>query len=241
MIETIRRRESGRPAALIAVAALLLGLGWVVLPTPPAAQAAPVAFNPFAASGNFTIYGREDVTLENQELEGSVAAGDVLRRNGGGNYNVLHVTAGTGNYTIPAVDGDPTRVLADTYSASSGGILYISSGGTSEPSLLGDLKLVERDNPWQYAPRGDWLRLNPNSASPDQEPVIDAVHQVYPDDSEPPAGSAGDGSIYTVDTSADAVAELCRGQCRGDVGRGAAMPGRDLGPRLDDRQCARRR
>ncbi|MDN8548154.1 DUF5979 domain-containing protein [Microbacterium sp. NM3R9] len=66
--------------------------------------------------------------------------------------------------------------------------------------------MVERDGPWQAAARADWLRLNLDASQPDLTPLIDATHQRYPDDAEPPTGAVGGGSIYTADASADAVA-----------------------------------
>lgn len=201
------RRSAVSVRGLAVLLALVLGAGLVLASPPQPAEALPTSFNPFAMSGGFTVYGREDVTLGNHELEGSVAAGEVLRRDGSGQYAVVHVVAGTGVYTLPTVDGDPTRVLAGRYDTASSGILAITSAGTSEPDLQGALKLVERDGPFQAFARGGWVRLGTNPANPDQEPLIDATHQSYPDDAQPPVGSVGGGSIYTADTGATAVAD----------------------------------
>lgn len=206
--------RSTRPYVTRALAALtasaLLVAGVVVAPssiTPPAAAAFPDTFNPFAISGNFTVYAREDLTLGNDETEGSLAAGGVATKPGEDPYQIIHVAAGTSDYTIPLVDGDPTRLLAGSYSPASGGIMSITSAGTSEPSLLGDLKMVERDGPFEAFGRADWLRLNTNPSNVDQTPLIDATAQDYPADATPPLSPVGSGSIYTFDTSATAVAD----------------------------------
>lgn len=191
-------------------ATVLVGGGAVALDAShpaPARAAYPDSFNPFSMNGGFTVYAREDALLQNQETEGSIAAGGTATVQGSsGTYSIIHVAAGTGDYTLPTVDGDPTRFLVGEYSPASTGILAITSAGTAEPALLGALKMVERDGPWQAFGRADWLRLNTNPSNVDQTPLIDATHQRYPEHAAPPAGTTGGDSIYTVDTSADAVA-----------------------------------
>lgn len=192
-------------------AALLAATGTVVAGTiapQPAAAAYPESVNPFAIAGGFTVYAREDALLQNQETEGSIAVGGTATvAPSASQYTIIHVSAGTGAYDLPTVDGDPTRFLVGQYSTASTGILAITSAGTSEPSLFGYLKMVQRDGGWQAFTRADWLRLNQNPANPDQTPLIDATHQQYPDDATPPAGATGNGSIYTANTSATAVAD----------------------------------
>ncbi|WP_243231734.1 DUF5979 domain-containing protein [Microbacterium sp. CIAB417] len=201
-----------RPRRLLAAvtAGALAIAGAVVAPltAPGPAQAAyPDSFNPLAMNGGFTVYAREDITLGNQETEGSIAAGGTATKPGDGQYTIIHVAAGTGDYTLPSVDGDPTRLLVDAFSPASGGITAITNAGTSDAALQGDLKMVERDGPWRASARGDWLRLNLDPGSPDQTPIIDATAQSYPEDADPPASASGDGSIYTADTSETAVAD----------------------------------
>lgn len=191
-------------------AALMIGSGAVVLDASlatPAHAAYPETFNPFSMNGGFTVYAREDALLQNQETEGSIAVGGTATVQGSsGTYTIIHVAAGTGDYTLPEVDGDPTRFLVGSYSPTSTGILAITSAGTTEPSLWGDLKMVDRDGPWEPFARADWLRVNTDPSNPDQTPLIDATHQQYPADATPPAGASGENSIYTADTSATAVA-----------------------------------
>ncbi|MGK3951749.1 DUF5979 domain-containing protein [Microbacterium sp. I2] len=205
------RRQSLRRAVASGAAVLLAATGAIAVDATlatPAHAAYPDTFNPFTMNGGFTVYAREDALLQNQETEGSIAVGGTATVQGSsGTYTIIHVAAGTGDYTLPTVDGDPTRFLVGSYDEASTGILAITSAGTTEPSLHGDLKMVERDGPWQPFARADWIRLNTNPSSPDQTPLIDATSQQYPDDATPPAGAAGNGSIYTVDTSATAVAD----------------------------------
>ncbi len=201
-----------RSRVIAAVAALaLLGSGSVAY-APPAAAAYPESFNPFAIAGGFTVYAREDGSFGNTETEGSIAVGDTMTKPGDGQYTLVHVVAGTGDYTLPTVDGDPTRLLTGSYSAESGGITAITSAGTSDPALFGDLKLVERDGPFEAFARADWLRLGTDPTRPDQTPLIDATHQRFPDDAAAPSGSAGDASIYTANTGPTAVADYVEAQ-----------------------------
>ncbi|WP_243075801.1 DUF5979 domain-containing protein [Microbacterium sp. SS28] len=202
----VRRLVAGLTAAVLATTGLVVA---TTIEPAPAAAAFPETVNPFSLGGGFTIYAREDALLKNQETEGSIAAGGsaTFAPSGASQYAIIHVVAGTGDYDLPVVDGDPTRLLVGSYSPASTGILEITSAGTTEPSLLGALKMVERDGPWRAFERSDWLRLNTNPANVDQTPLIDSTHQQYPADSTPPAGAAGNGSIYTADTSPTAVAD----------------------------------
>ena len=201
----VRRTVAGLAAILLVAAGAV-----AMEATQPerAAAAYPETVNPFAIAGGFTIYGREDVLLQNQETEGSIAAGDTatVAPANASQYAIIHVAAGTGKYDLPVVDGDPTRLLVGEYSTESTGILQITSAGTSSPELLGDLKMVQRASLWQAFARSDFLRLNLNRVNPDQTPLIDSTHQDYPADAAPPTGAEGNGSIYTADTSTTAVA-----------------------------------
>ncbi|WP_158297193.1 DUF5979 domain-containing protein [Zhihengliuella sp. ISTPL4] len=202
----LRRFAAFVTAGALAVAGAVVMA--VAVPAPAAADY-PETVNPFAIGGGFTVYAREDALIRNQETEGSIAVGGTatVAPASASQYTIVHVAAGTGDYDLPVVDGDPTRFLVGRYSPESTGILAITSAGTTEPSLLGDLKMVQRDGPWQAFARANWLRLNQNPANADQTPLIDATHQRYPANAAPPTGAAGGGSIYTVNTSATAVAD----------------------------------
>ncbi|MFB7251307.1 DUF5979 domain-containing protein [Microbacterium sp. NPDC056234] len=204
---TVRRARRLVSAVTVGALALTAAVVAPIAASAPAQAAYPDTFNPLAMTGGFTVYARDDITLGNQETEGSIAAGGIATKPGDSQYAIIHVAAGTADYTIPSIDGDPTRLLVDSYSPSSGGITAITSAGTSDPTLQGDLKMVERDGPWEASARADWLRLNLNASSPDQAPIIDATAQTYPEDAAPPASTTGDSSIYTADTSATAVAD----------------------------------
>ncbi|ANJ26656.1 collagen-binding domain-containing protein [Agromyces aureus] len=208
-----RRRWS---AIVAAIGAVLLAGGVVATAIPgsvPAADAriAPVlstgvsAINPLTLAGGFTVYARGNAALGNSEFEGSIAVGDRLRLTQTATYQFAHVIAGTGSYVLPTVDGDPTRVLIGDYAsdpASNPGRAQITSLGATQPSQIGDLKIVDRAAPFVSFTRGSWLRYA-RTAGTDDPPLIDAQNQVYPDDATPPATSAGDGSIFTYATGAD--------------------------------------
>jgi len=201
----LRRVIAGITATLLAATGVVVA---GAIAAPPAAAAYPESVNPFAIAGGFTVYARENGLLQNQETEGSIAVGGTATVQGSsGQYTIIHVSAGTGDYEIPTVDGDPTRFLVGRYSTASTGILAITSAGTSDPALWGDLKMVQRNDGWQAFARADWLRLNRNAANPDQTPLMESTHQQYPADAAPPAGAVGNGSIYTANTSNTAVAD----------------------------------
>ncbi|MBW9109419.1 DUF5979 domain-containing protein [Microbacterium ureisolvens] len=201
----LRRIVAGITATLLAATgAVVVGAS----DPEPAAAAYPESVNPFAIAGGFTVYARKDALLQNQETEGSIAVGGTATvAPQATQYTIIHVSAGTGNYDLPTVDGDPTRFLVNRYSTSSTGILAITSAGTSDPALWGDLKMVRRDDGWQAFARADWLRLNQNPSNVDQTPLIDATHQQYPADAAPPASAVGGGSIFTANTASTAVAD----------------------------------
>lgn len=246
MSTTDRPRVRRLLAAVLSTA--LVATGAVALTATPAAAAYPETVNPFAIAGGFTIYAREDALLRNQETEGSIAVGDTATVQGSsGQYTIIHVSAGTGAYDLPTVDDNPTRFLVGSYSTTSTGILAITSAGTTDPDLLGDLKMVQRDGPWQAFQRSDWLRLNQNPSNPDQTPLIDATHQRYPQNAAPPEGTVGANgahSIYTLDTSATAVANYVEANreasweeaamCLGDIADPTAGIGYPVGVADDE-------
>ncbi|MEV5070099.1 choice-of-anchor A family protein [Microbacterium sp. LMI12-1-1.1] len=210
MVRTERPRLRRWIAGVVATLLATTGAVTAGIAQPAPAQAAyPETVNPFAIAGGFTVYAREDALLQNQETEGSIAVGGTatVAPAAASQYAIIHVSAGTGDYDLPRVDGDPTRFLVGEYSTASTGILAITSAGTSDPALWGDLKMADRDGGWQAFARADWLRLNQNPANPDQTPLIDSTHQQYPEDAAPPSGAAGNNSIFTANTSATAVAD----------------------------------
>ena len=87
------------------------------------------------------------------------------------------------------------------------GILGITSAGTRIPRSWATSRWCERDGPWQAFPRADWLRLNTNRPTSTRRPSSTRRTSSIPGDASPPTGTVGNGSIYTVDTSATAVAD----------------------------------
>lgn len=163
------------------------------------------AVNPLTLAGGFTVYARSSAVLGNSEFEGSIAVGDRLRLTQTATYQFAHVIAGTGSYVLPTVDGDPTRVLIGGYESDPGinpGRAQITDVGATQPSQVGDLKIVDRSAPFVSFTRGDWLRYARTNGT-DSPPLIDAQNQVYPDHSTPPETSDGGDSIFTYQTGDD--------------------------------------
>ncbi|MHA7987770.1 collagen-binding domain-containing protein [Rathayibacter sp. CAU 1779] len=183
---------------------------------PTAAHAAdPTMVNPMTVNGGFTVYSRGDATLSNSETEGSIAVGGQLTMGTSATYQIAHRVAGTGAYIPPTIDSDPTRLLVGTYNpnaAQNPGRINITNVGATEPSQYGDLKVVQRNTPFVTYQRGSWLRYG-ISAGSDTPPLIDATNQVYPANAAPPTTSAGNGSVFTYNTTsvgtstADVVAD----------------------------------
>ncbi|MGC3995409.1 MAG: choice-of-anchor A family protein [Propionicimonas sp.] len=166
--------RTGAPAGAAVTLALLL-----LVQTAPTASAAGT--NPFDDAGAFSVYVREDAVLNNHETEGAIAVGGTLTvRSDGGAYALVHVIAGTGDYPVPTVDGDPTRLLIGSYSAASGVVQVKGTGGTAG-TALGYAKIVSPDAPFGFAERGGYTQYrdlgNANSAA--QGPAIDGINQPW--------------------------------------------------------------
>ncbi|SKC61780.1 DUF5979 domain-containing protein [Krasilnikoviella flava] len=195
---TGRRTTSGLLAAALALGGLV-GLG-AQTATAPSAAAAEGDVNPFTSAGGFTVYAQRDAFVGNQELEGSLAAGRNLARTTAEQWAVIHVAAGTADYTIPTVDGDPARLLIgrfDPDTSTNVGEVNLTSRGATTPENVGTLKMVDRDlGPFETSARGEsWVRVSQPGSIP---PLIDATAQTYPADAEPPTG--GNTSIFTEQT-----------------------------------------
>lgn len=142
-----RRTTSGLLAAALALGGLV-GLG-AQTAAAPAAAAAEGDVNPFTSAGGYTVYAQRDAFAGNQELEGSLAAGRNFARTGTtSQWAVIHVAAGTADYTIPTVDGDPNRLLIgrfDPDTTRNVGEVNITSRGATTSDNVGTLKMVDRD------------------------------------------------------------------------------------------------
>ena len=143
-----------------------LAAGMAVAVGAPVAQAEPTTFNPFDANNGFSIVSQGNVSLGNGELEGSVAAFGTIQSTEG-NYPIRHVSAGMPDYTVPTIDGEPVRILADEF-VGTGGFDLTNEGapaGTAEAEAVA--KLVDTDNltPGSRTggAQGDFVRLTNDS------------------------------------------------------------------------------
>lgn len=225
MSSNAARIDASSPRSRRAIAALLafalvafIGVptssdGAEASPAESAPRAADSPTNPFSSTGGFTVYAEQNATLSNDELEGSLAVGDTLSVTESATYAILHVVAGTGAYSLPTVDGDPTRLLAGHYDdgESNVGSINITNAGREQnpapgsPESRGTLKLVDRDiAPFVTSARGSgWVRMSMPGSAP---PLIDATAQTYPSDAGAPEGS--NTSIFTENTSADTASTV---------------------------------
>lgn len=223
---TFPRTRRGRPTTLRAVAAAALA-GVLALGSAATAQAIPATpepavapstasagVNPFDLAGGFSVYARQDATLANQETEGSIAVGGELTvtRSGGGTYAIHHYVAGTPDYAIPTVDGDPTRLLVGSYSTGSGLVEIKNSGSGGDPALAGHLKVAHDSSDFAAYERAGWVRWRTTA---DDAPAIDATNQRWPDDQETVRTERTDVASY-VEAGATPV-ETVR-QCLADLG-----------------------
>ncbi|HWD61267.1 MAG TPA: DUF5979 domain-containing protein [Humibacter sp.] len=203
-------RLSGLIRTVSALGAVLLVSSALVVAdaarAPEAAHAATTTqVNPLTVNGGFTVYATQNASLGNSEFEGSLAVGGQLTMTQGAGYQFAHVIAGTGAYNLPTVDGDPTRLLIGSYSsaASNVGQIEVTSNGATQPSQIGDFKVVQRGAPFTTVQRASWVRYG-LSANPNGPPLVDAESQPYSaTTTTPPATSDGNGSIYTYVTGAD--------------------------------------
>ncbi|WP_163541861.1 collagen-binding domain-containing protein [Occultella kanbiaonis] len=155
----------------------------------PAQAAVGDEFNPFDAAGGYSIYAREDAVLGNAETEGAIAVGGTLAvRADGGGYAVLHVSAGTGDYGLPTVDGEPTRLLIGGFATTDNGRVEVTGAGSDQ---AGAVKLTPQvDSPFGFYERGGWIRYRlTDAADADQPPLIDARGQAWPGDAEAAAAA----------------------------------------------------
>jgi choice-of-anchor A domain-containing protein len=200
-----------RPAAALLAVGLLAGAGLVV---PATSAAAADAVNPFDLAGGFSVYAREDARLDNHETEGSVAVGGELTvRADGGMYAIVHQVAGTADYAIPTVDGDPTRLLVGSYAPTSG-LTQITNAGVPAgggAALEGYLKVVGDDPAFDTYQRGDWVRYR---TAVDEAPSIDATNQAWPDGAATVSTERDSVAAY-VETGATEPAEVR--QCLADL------------------------
>jgi choice-of-anchor A domain-containing protein len=206
------RTRRGAPARIATSLGLALALGALAAP----ADAATTQVDPFDLAGGFSVYARGDAHLTNHETEGAIAVGGELTvRADGGTYAVLHQAAGTADYTIPTVDGDPTRLLVGTYAPGSG-LTQITNHGVpagSGSELEGYLKVVGDDPTFDTYQRADWTRYR---TATEGAPAIDATNQAWPDGVSTLATERDTVAAYVesgpgVDTVRQCLADLTTG------------------------------
>ncbi|WP_278236077.1 collagen-binding domain-containing protein [Isoptericola sp. AK164] len=106
------RRSVRRATARLGALAVATGLVGAAAVAP--AQAVVERYDPFAVNQGFSAVATGDARLNNGEFEGSVAAFGSLSTTSQ-NYPFIHQAAGSPDYTVPTVDGDPVRALADRF------------------------------------------------------------------------------------------------------------------------------
>ncbi|GAA4836641.1 hypothetical protein GCM10023221_12310 [Luteimicrobium xylanilyticum] len=145
----------------------------------------------------FTIFVQHDVTLGNDETEGSLALGGDLRLTKG--TNLLHSTGLTpAGYSLPVVDGDPTRLLVGgTLDLTSQGDLQVTSAGRSDASQLGAIKFGDTAG-LELTSRDGVDRLHEAGGSIDADPYVDvndAADQTF--DGDHAVTYAGSADVVT--------------------------------------------
>ncbi|WP_062071507.1 collagen-binding domain-containing protein [Demequina sediminicola] len=136
---------SARTTVRVAAATIVTSAAAIVSVPFAAVPAAGVVSGPFAAAAGFTVVSATDVVVANHEIEGSIAAGGNLIADTQA-FNIVHQAAGSGDYTLPLLDGEYVRVVAGgTFDreASTGSIRV--SPRQSDPAKQGQVRLGSLD------------------------------------------------------------------------------------------------
>ena len=168
-----RALAAGLSVLAVSAGAIVLGSG--------GAAGAPAPINPFADAGGFSVYVREDARLDNSEVEGALAVGGALDAVAPGQrFPIVHKVAGTSDYTIPVIDGDPTRLLVGTVSPASGVIDVTGHDGDSGLHW-GFAKVAQPEEPaWLFAERGGYTQYRLDAPGSEAGgPVIEAKNQPW--------------------------------------------------------------
>ncbi|WP_461634815.1 collagen-binding domain-containing protein, partial [Glutamicibacter soli] len=127
-----------------------------------AAVAESATINPFDINQGFTSVALGDVSLNNGEIEGSIAAFGSISTSNQNGYPVLHNAAGAPGYKVPTVDGVPVRILAAEFTGQ--GAFDVSNRDDSgtitadSPEANAVVKLSNIEG-IQGSERGNFLRL----------------------------------------------------------------------------------
>lgn len=122
---------------------------------------------PKNSNAGFTIFTTGDADLENSELEGSLAVGgSAYFGNGSTDYPIFHNDAGSGNYSLPTIDGDSTRVLLNEYDSTSTRRPHITSRSTnSDPGESGLAKLMTVASGSTFSQANSGTQYNPGGSA----------------------------------------------------------------------------
>lgn len=212
---------------LVAVlTAITVSLGIAVMSFPGHAQAATVqsdaqsscSVNPMAAatpigsSSGFSIFTTGDVTMQNSELEGSIAVGGTATFNGGTyDYPIMHASSGSGAYAVPTVDGEQTRALFNNYSLASTRTPYIKKQG----GVAGFAKLIHWTSQLfsrfgasgtQYGKNGQgYIKSDVNTWANDTSGVQE--HFTLPSTTQFMSSNATNNGIFPIDTGREVLAQ----------------------------------
>ena len=109
----------------------------------PMDKATPVGEDALTGAG-FTIWTSGDATFSNSETEGSIAVGGTATFSPltGGQYVVMHQSAGNGAYSIPTIDGNSTRVLLNNFGAAST-VVQVKEEGSQSDADKGVAKIIQ--------------------------------------------------------------------------------------------------
>src|SRR5690606_21689831 len=109
-------RRLARRSALGISSTVAIGAAFVLLAP---AQAAVMTLNPLEGSNGCTVVTQGDAVCGNGESEGSIAVTGTLSASKP-SYPIRHQAAGSGDYTLPPVDGVPSRVRANGFGGGDG-------------------------------------------------------------------------------------------------------------------------
>jgi len=220
-----RRHHASRKPALrkvaLAVSAGLLSCGVAVLASVPAVSAASqtvVSGNPLAGAAGFTVVTFGDLSLGNHELEGSIAAGGNIAVTSASPFTVIHAATGSSNYILPTLGGTPVRVVSGgRYDMSAGGMLEVTSAGSTGPATEGRMIFGDTSNS-AVASRGAGVCVQTPGRSDCQGAV--AEQSAYPQS----IGETTNPNAFNTLVTADGKASLNAWNAAIDAGQISAAP-----------------
>jgi choice-of-anchor A domain-containing protein len=153
------------------------------------------ASTPVGSAAGFTIYTTGDATFANGEIEGSIAVGGTAAfgnpGDGYGDYAVRWQAAGNGDYTVPTIDGDSTRMLLNRFDTASGRVPHLITQ-KEDPSYPAVAKLVNVDQGFVFERFGADGTAYKAQGSTNQSPQIQSETNLW---SKPGHQFAAEGSF----------------------------------------------